>query len=111
MNYSVNASNKVAELYGKDGLLHVLRNGQQKARYKAARWLGRFRGEDVEEELLKIVVEESDPFLRIQALYSLGRVGTTRALDALADTAEDSDESIARNARDAITAIRLRSEK
>src|SRR5262245_9943089 len=38
----VDASNKVSTQFGKDGLLRVLRDGDLRARARAARWLWRF---------------------------------------------------------------------
>jgi hypothetical protein len=107
-DYHVNASNKVSEVYGKEGLLYVLRNGRRKARYRAARWLWRFPDTEVERELLEIVRTEGDNFLRIQALYSLGRMGTLRALETLEAATRDPDDLIAMSARDALSAIRSR---
>jgi HEAT repeat protein len=105
---SVNASNKVSEMYGSDGLLRVLREGQSTARSKAARWLWRFPGDEVERSLIEIVEREKDDFLRIQALYSLEEIGTERAVPALEIATHDRDERVAAKARDAMAAIRSR---
>jgi hypothetical protein len=108
MEYHVNASNKVSEVYGKDGLLYVLRNGRRKARYRAARWLWRFPGDDVEQALCHIVDDDSDSFLRIQALFSLERLGTERAMPTVEIATHDSDELVASSARDALWEIQSR---
>lgn len=105
---SVNASNKVSEMYGSNGLLRVLREGQSTARAKAARWLWRFPGDEVEQSLIQVVETETDDFLRVQALSSLEKLGTDRALPAIEAATHDPDEHVASSAREAVSAIRSR---
>lgn len=106
--YHVNAANKVAEVYGEEGLLHVLREGPLKARYRAARWLWRFPSDQVEQALIEVVTTETDPFLRTQALYSLKHVGTPKALPAVEAATRATDERVAFTAREALASIESR---
>jgi HEAT repeat protein len=106
---SVDATNKVWRVYGKSGLLQALRDGQATARGLAAYRLKEFRDAETEQVLLEVVVKESVPFVRAQALTSLQDVGTERAIHTLEIAAKDSDPDVARNAKDAIEAIRVRS--
>jgi hypothetical protein len=108
MTTSVNAANKISDLFGKDGLLEVLREGQPMARAKAARWLWRFPGDDVEAALCNVVDSDADSFLRVQALSSLGNMGTARAVPSVEVATHDQDLLVASSARDALWEIQSR---
>src|SRR5256885_3525133 len=73
---SVAASNKVARVYGKHGLLQVLNEGEPTARAMAARWLVRFPDKEVEDALVALLNRERAPFVRIRALWTLKDIGS-----------------------------------
>jgi len=108
---SVNASNELSTQFGKDGLLRVLAEGKGRARARAARWLWRYEGRDVEQALLEIVAMESDSYLRVQALWSLADIGSDRALATVDEAAKGQDPDVAQMATKASAAIRNRNEK
>jgi hypothetical protein len=107
---SVNASNKVSERFGKDGLLRVLEEGELRARARAARWLWPYAAPDVEQALVYVVTTEKDSYLRVQALWSLADMGSENALPVVDKAAAEQDSDVAQMAVKAGEAIRARAE-
>jgi HEAT repeat protein len=105
---SVAATNKVAIVYGRTGLLQSLKDGGPAARTMAAAWLFRFPGDDVQAALLKAVDSSDEVSVRLNALVTLKRIGTASSLPAIDHATHDSDSSVARTAADTARAIRLR---
>jgi HEAT repeat protein len=105
---SVNASNKVSENFGREGLLTVLRTGGPMAKARAARWLWRFPNDEVEQALVLIVENERDSFLRSQALQTLGETGTSKALPVVEAASRSPDQLVSFSATDAMRLIRGR---
>ena len=106
---SVNATIKVWKLYGKAGLLRALREGQPRARARAAFRLRDFPDAEIEQELMDSAVNDADADVRVQALWSLEEIGTDVALPVVERATNDEDPDVARKARDAAAAIRARS--
>lgn len=106
---SVNAMNKVRKLYGQAGLLRALREGEPRARARAAFRLRDFPDAEVERALLDHVANDADAEVRVQALWSLEEIGTERALSTVERATNDKDADVARKAREATAAIRARS--
>jgi len=106
----VNASNKVADVYGKDGLLVVLGQGEAGARGRAAQLLRHFPDREVEQRLVNIVRTDSDPYVRSQALCSLAKVGSVTALPVAQAAAGDAEPQVSYCAEEAVAGIRTRLE-
>jgi HEAT repeat protein len=106
---SVNATIKVWKLHGKAGLLRALREGQPRARARAAFRLRDLPDAEVEQVLMDSAVNDADSEVRVQALWSLEEIGTGRALPVVERATKDGDPDVARKARDAAAAIRRRS--
>jgi HEAT repeat protein len=106
---AVAAANKVARVYGKEGLLHVLSNGGPTARTMAAGSLARFPGEDVQSALLKAVASNDEGSVRVRALMALERIGTANSLAVIERASDDPDSSVAEVASRTAKAIRRRS--
>jgi len=93
---AVAASNKVSKQFGKDGLIVVINTGQPNARAMAARWLGAFAGDDVEDVLAGALAPGETPTIRLNALMALGRSGTHRSLPIVRRFTADADPSVAK---------------
>lgn len=106
---AVAASNKVAKVFGKSGLLQALGTGGPTARTMAATWLGQFPDKDVEDALIGVLTQGDEPYVQISALSTLKRIGTAAALPAIERAMKDPDTSVAGMARDAASTIRARS--
>jgi HEAT repeat protein len=105
----VDATIKVWKLYGKAGLLRALREGQPRARARAAFRLRDFPDAEIEHVLMDRAVNDADAFVRVQALWSLEEIGTKRALAVVERAIDDPDRLVSRTARDAAAGIRARS--
>ena len=108
---SVAASNKVAKLYGKAGLLQVLTSGGPTARAMSARWLVPFEDAEVERALIATLNNDHDSAVRIRVLWTLKDTGTSASLEAVDRATQDRDAPVAAMARDAASAIRMRSKR
>jgi hypothetical protein len=106
---SVDATLKVLRTYGKAGLLKAVSDGQNVARSRAAFRLREFPERDVVEVLTRVATDDADGFVRTQALWSLGEIGTLRELPAIERAMNDTDPIAADMAREAASAIRARS--
>jgi HEAT repeat protein len=51
-------------------------------------------------------VDDADAFVKVQALWSLEKIGTDRVLPVVERAINDGDSDVARKARDAAAAIR-----
>jgi HEAT repeat protein len=105
---SVDSTNKVWKKYGKDGLMRALEIGQPTARARAAFRLRNFADADTERMLIERVENDTDAFVRTQAVWSLEEIGTERSLPAVDKATHDPDPLAARTAREAAAAIRAR---
>jgi HEAT repeat protein len=70
--------------------------------------LKEFPGATTEEALIRIVNDDPDAFVKVQALTRLTEVGGETALPTIERAVKDSDSDIARNARNAVAAVKSR---
>ena len=108
---SVDANNKVWRTFGKEGLFQAVRAGGPRARARAAFRLQDCHDGECERILIQLLLQDDDTFVRTQAAWSLGIMGTTNALDALRKAAPSTDKNLSQVARDSEAAIARRSEK
>jgi len=108
---SVDATNKVWRTFGKNGLFQAVRAGGPTARARAAFRLRDCNDRDCERIVIELLLQDHDTFVRTQAAWSLGTIGTTDALDALRKAALSTDKNLSQVARDSEAAIVGRSER
>jgi hypothetical protein len=106
---TVAAANKVAKIYGKQGLLEVMKRGGPTARSMAARWLVNYSDQEVERSLIEVLRNGDESYVVVRVLWTLKDIGTPAALPAVSRAAATGDSSVADMARQAEEAIRLRS--
>jgi hypothetical protein len=107
---SVDATNKVWRTFGKKGLFQAVRAGGPIPRARAAFRLRDCTDSECERILIELLLQDDDTFVRTQAAWSLGTIGTTNALDALRKAALSTDKSLSQVATDSEAAIVKRSE-
>lgn len=105
---AVAASNKVAKDFGKEGLFSVAHTGGPNARVMAVKLLGGFAGDDVEDELVRLLQSSQDSTFRINVLISLGQTGTRRSLPAIQGLVDNSGSPVARMAAETTDRINAR---
>lgn len=105
---SVDATNKVWRTFGKDGLFEAARTGGPTARARAAFRLQDCNDGVCELELIRLLIQDNDTFVRTQAAWSLGVMGTPKAVPALRKAAAHDEKGLSQVARDAEVAIARR---
>lgn len=107
---SVDSTNKVWQGYGKSGLIRAVDEGGAIARARAAFRLREYKGRDVETLMVRLINADPDPFVRLQALWTLEEIGTSEVLPTVQQMVNDSDATISRQAQDTVRAIQGRAE-
>jgi hypothetical protein len=94
-------------LRGKDPLLQALRHPSPGVRANAAHGLGLLHDRSAEGNLLESAVD-SDPHVRMWSAYSLGEIGSARALPILERLSNDPEAIVRMHAEEALEKLRGR---
>jgi len=107
MRVSWHAGDKVAKLYGKDGLLQALHDENAYARAKAAMFLARFPVPDVEAALV-MSAADPDTHVRMWTAYALGELSSPTVTPVLQRLATDPQEVVRIRATEALGKVQNR---
>jgi hypothetical protein len=93
--------------YGKAPFLIAIKHENPNVRARAAHFLGLFKEASVQDVLIDASAD-SDPHVRMWLAYSLGQIGDSKALPALKVLANDKEEIVSSQAKEAIEQIQKR---
>lgn len=107
MRVNFAAAHRVEKLFGFEGLLVALESENASSRAVAAQSLVRHPGNKTQAVLLK-ASHDSDEYVRMWSVFSLGRIGDATVLPRLKELEIDPSPLVTRRAREAAQALQQR---
>lgn len=107
MGVNFDAARRVDQLFGKDGLLEALKQDNANTRAVAAHFLMNHPAPDIQAALLK-ATWDSDEYVRMWAVFSLGKIGDHEIIGRVKDLAADPSEKVSRRAKEALEELNSR---